>query len=53
MNDNKAILFNDCDHAFISKHFYDYCKLGRFDHIDGALLTLEIKKYSAMLSFLI
>lgn len=41
VNDNKAILFNDCDHAFISKHFYDYCKLGRFDHIDGALLTFQ------------
>ena len=41
VNDNKAILFNDCDHAFISNRFYDYCKLGQFNKIDGALLTFH------------
>lgn len=41
INDDLPILFNDCDHAFLSKDFYDYCKKGEFDEIDGALLTFE------------
>lgn len=39
--DDKPILFNDCDHAFVSNRFYNYCKLGQFDDIDGALLTFH------------
>lgn len=41
INDNLPILFNDCDHAFLSKNFYDYCDKGEFDEMDGALLTFE------------
>ena len=26
-------------HAFISKAFYDYCRMAEFDKVDGALLT--------------
>ena len=37
--DQLPILFNDCDHAFISKAFYDYCRMAEFDKVDGALLT--------------
>lgn len=37
--DNLPILFNDCDHAFMSKSFYDFCKIGDFSEVDGALLT--------------
>lgn len=39
ISDNLPILFNDCDHAFICHSFYDFCKAGGFDDIDGALLT--------------
>ncbi len=39
INDDKPILFNDCDHAFISKEFNDYCRKAEFSDIDGALLT--------------
>lgn len=41
VDDNCPILFNDCDHAFICKSFYDYCKKGQFEEIDGALLTFN------------
>ena len=41
VTDNGAILFNDCDHAFICNSFYDYCRIGVFDKIDGALLTFH------------
>lgn len=41
IHDDKAILFNDCDHAFICHSFYDYCKTGQFDEIDGGLLTFN------------
>lgn len=48
VNDNKPILFNDCDHAFICEKFYQYGNSGEFDDIDGALLTFESNdaKYS-------
>lgn len=39
--DDKPILFNDCDHAFVCSNFYSFCKLGNFNDIDGALLTFE------------
>lgn len=41
INDNLPILFNDCDHAFLSQDFYDYCSKGEFDRFDGALLTFK------------
>lgn len=39
INDNMPILFNDCDHMFKCKKFYEYCNKGTFDDMDGALLT--------------
>ena len=39
IDDDEPIIFNDCDHMFICKDFYDYCNKGDFDKIDGALLT--------------
>ena len=46
-NDN-PILFNDCDHAFLSDSFYKYCLKKDFTNIDGALLTFTSsnEKYS-------
>ena len=41
IDDNLPILFNDCDHAFLSNDFYEYCKAADFNDIDGALLTFE------------
>lgn len=41
IDDNLPILFNDCDHAFISNKFYEFCKNELFEDIDGALLTFE------------
>ena len=41
IGDDLPILFNDCDHAFLSEEFYEYCKEGEFDAIDGALLTFK------------
>lgn len=41
VNDDLPILFNDCDHAFICKSFYDFCKRADFAAIDGALLTFK------------
>lgn len=38
--DGEPLLFNDCDHLFLCKSFYDFCAQGRFaDGPDGALLT--------------
>ena len=39
VDDDLPILFNDCDHAFICKLFYEYCRKADFNSIDGALLT--------------
>lgn len=39
--DNEPILFNDCDHAFVSKSFYDFCVNKEFESLDGALLCFE------------
>lgn len=41
ISDDEPILFNDCDHAFLSKKFYDFCIKGEFDSLDGALLSFE------------
>lgn len=41
LNDDLPVLFNDCDHAFISDSFYTYIRKAEFDSIDGALLTFE------------
>lgn len=37
--DELPLLFNDCDHAFVCKSFYDFCKKANFSETDGALLT--------------
>ena len=39
IDNNDPILFNDCDHAFLSEAFYKYCIEHNFNDIDGALLT--------------
>lgn len=39
INDSSPILFNDCDHAFVSHVFYNYCSEAGADKPDGALLT--------------
>ncbi len=41
ISDDKPLLFEDCDHAFLSRAFFDYVKAGNFDSPDGALLTFE------------
>lgn len=48
INDELPIIFNDCDHMFICEEFYKFCKAGKFDELDGALLTFESNdpKYS-------
>lgn len=39
LSDNVPVLFNDCDHAFTSTSFNDFCMKGDFSEPDGALLT--------------
>ena len=39
ISDGGPLLFNDCDHMFLSRSFYDFCAAGRFGTPDGALLT--------------
>ena len=48
IQDDLPIIFNDCDHAFISNEFNLYCNNGKFDKLDGGLLTFESNepKYS-------
>ena len=41
IEDDLPVLFNDCDHAFTSSKFYEYCEIGDFSGIDGALLTFQ------------
>ena len=36
-----SVLFNDCDHLFVCRAFYDYCAKGEPDAMDGALLTFR------------
>ena len=40
IKDNNPILFNDCDHAFLSQAFNRFCYEGGSD-VDGALLTFS------------
>lgn len=46
--DDSPILFNDCDHMFLSKEFNNFCQLEMKAPIDGALLTFisDDPKYS-------
>lgn len=39
IDDNAPVLFNDCDHLFICNNFYEFCREGEFDNIDGGILT--------------
>ena len=39
--EGEPILFNDCDHLFLCRDFYDFCKEGHFSEVDGALLTFK------------
>ena len=39
INDGAPVLFNDCDHIFTCNEFYKFCEIGKFDDIDGSLLT--------------
>lgn len=39
--DGVPVLFNDCDHLFRCDAFGDFCRAGRFDTPDGALLTFH------------
>ncbi|SEP69789.1 dTDP-glucose pyrophosphorylase [Lachnospiraceae bacterium RM5] len=41
IKDESPIIFNDCDHAFISESFYKYIKKAEFDSLDGAMLTFK------------
>ncbi len=41
IEDDLPILFNDCDHAFVSREFDQFCKKGSFDVPDAALLTFK------------
>ncbi len=41
IEDDKPVLFEDCDHAFLSKEFFNYVKSGDFQRPDAALLTFE------------
>ena len=41
IEDDLPIVFNDCDHAFISSEFNTYCKKAKFNKLDGGLLTFE------------
>ena len=48
IDDDCPIVFNDCDHAFISNDFNQYCQSRNFDLYDGALITFnsDDPKYS-------
>jgi len=39
INDDAPVLFNDCDHIFICRKFYEFCEAGEYNGIDGSLLT--------------
>lgn len=39
INDDLPVVFNDCDHIFSCQSFYDFCNMGNFDQLDGALLS--------------
>ena len=37
----EPVLFNDCDHLFLCREFYDFCSSERFESCDGGLLTFK------------
>lgn len=39
--DGQPIIFNDCDHLFRCKSFYEFCNKQEFNSIDGGLLTFK------------
>jgi len=39
IDNNEPVLFNDCDHIFTCREFYDHCTNGDHESPDGALLT--------------
>ena len=41
IEDNKPVVFNDCDHYFSSTDFYQFCKQTKRTDADGALLTFK------------
>ena len=41
IEDNKPIIFNDCDHYFSSQEFYQFCTLTKSNNTDGVLLTFK------------
>ena len=41
IHDDLPLLFEDCDHAFMSEEFFKYSNAGSFDSPDAALLTFE------------
>lgn len=41
LDDNYPVIFNDCDHAFISSGLYNFCLAGDVEYVDGALLTFH------------
>lgn len=41
VTDNDPILFNDCDHLFLSKEFYEFCQNDKFGELDAGLLTFK------------
>jgi len=48
IHDDAPVIFNDCDHMFDCPAFYEFCKKGNFNEVDGALLTFTSNepKYS-------
>ncbi len=41
LEDDDPLLFNDCDHLFLSQEFYDFCEAEDFSSPDGGLLTFR------------
>lgn len=41
IENNQPIIFNDCDHLFLCKSFYEFCRNCEFETIDGGLLTFK------------
>jgi NDP-sugar pyrophosphorylase family protein len=41
IEDDKPVVFNDCDHYFSSKDFYTYCKQDNRKEVDGMLMTFK------------
>lgn len=39
--DSEPILFNDCDHLFICKTFYEFCQNDKLSKLDAGLLTFK------------